>query len=195
MVCWLIITAKQGGIVTITAPLNFHNLPDNLALVKNAPEEIEVQLKVFSSLITSPRNLDIVADLNLAGVKEGTSTLSISNSDIKVPLGVIITSVNPSTVRITTGKKVTKELRIRPNVKGDGEEAVKRLRIKVEPASVAVEGPEYLLRHMDSVSTEEIEYDSLRGGAMLQKRLVNPAPQVRILREEPVKVRIVRANR
>lgn len=192
-VCWLIITAKQGGIVTVTAPLNFHNLPDNLALVKNAPEEIEVQLKVFSSLIASPRNLDVVADLNLAGIKEGTSTLSINNSDIKIPLGVMITSVNPSTVRITTGKKVTKELRVRANVRGDNEEAVKRLRIKVEPSYVVVEGPEHVLRNMDSLYTEEIEYDSLRGSAALQKRLVNPAPQVRILRDEPVKVRVVRA--
>ena len=150
---------------------------------------------MFSSLIASPRNFDIVADLNLAGVREGTSTLPITNSDIKVPLGVMITSVNPSTVRVTTGKKVTKDLRVRADVKGNAEVPGSRVRIKVEPPYVAVEGPEHLLRHMDSLLTEEIEYDTLRGSTTLQKRLVTPAPQVRILRDEPVKVRIVRSNR
>jgi uncharacterized protein (TIGR00159 family) len=190
LVCisWLIITAKQGGIVTVTAPLKFHNLPEGLALVKSSPEELEVQLKAFSSLTPSPKQIDITADMDLAGTKEGINTLSVKSSDFQLPLGVIISGINPSTVKVTMEKKVHKTLRIRAKTSGGHP----RGKLRIDPPTVEAVGPEHLLERIDSVDTEEINVSALEHGEVIEKRLLSPAPQVKLIREEPVKISVGR---
>ena len=71
LISWLIITAKQGGLLTVTAPIKFHSLPDGLVFIRSAPEEVEVQAKIFSNLIPSPKQLEIVADVDLLKAQGG----------------------------------------------------------------------------------------------------------------------------
>lgn len=191
-VCWLIITAKQGGIVTVTAPIKFHNLPEQLALVKTSPEEVEVQLKVFSGLIPSPKQLDIVADVDLGKIREGGNQLAIKGDDFQLPLGVMVSGVNPSVVKVTAEKKVRKTLQIK--VKTTGRLTGRARRLKVDPPVVEAEGPEHVMAQFDTVETEEVNLAALQRAPVQEKRLLAPAPQIKLLRDEPVKVRLIRAG-
>ena len=105
---WLLITYRQGEILSVTAPVTFHNLPDSLTLTRSYPDEIELQLKTFSNLVGSPKNLDIVVDLDLAKVHEGTNTVQISKDQIKLPPGVVVVNLDRSLVRVTAEKKQSK---------------------------------------------------------------------------------------
>ena len=194
-VSWLIITTKQGGIFTVTVPIKFHNLPGNAVLLKSSPEEVEAQLKVFSSLIPSPKQLDVVADLDLANVRDGSNTLAISESDLNLPLGVVVTSVNPSVVKVTIGKKITKSLQVKPLLKGAPSGRQRLQRVRVEPSEVVVEGPEHVLAGIDTLNTEVISLEGIRQSTVVEAKLVSPSPQLRILNEEPVRVRIVTTGR
>ncbi|AJE03961.1 diadenylate cyclase CdaA [Geobacter pickeringii] len=192
---WLVITTKQGGIFTVTVPIKFHNLPANVVLVKSAPEEVEVQLKVFSSLIPSPKQLDIVADLDLSNVREGVNNLAIREGDMKLPLGVVVTTVNPPMARVTVARKVRKPLRVKAKTVGELPGRLRLQKIRVEPGEVLVEGPEYLMTQFDTIRTEEINLGQFRESAVVDAKLVPPSPQLRVLREEPVRVRIVASGR
>lgn len=192
---WLIITAKQGGIVTVTAPIKFHNLPDGVALLKTSPEEVEVQLKVFSSLIPSPKQLDVVADVDLARIREGTNHLTLKNDDFQLPLGVVVTGINPSAVKVMAERKVRRELRVRVKMVGRVAGRQRLKRVVVEPAVVLAEGPEHLLNQLESVDTEEVDLSLVRQSTVIEKGLIPPAPRIKLLRDEPVKVRVVTAGR
>lgn len=106
--CWLLITFRQGQILTVTAPIKFHNLPDTLALTRSYPEELDLQLKAFSNLVASPKQLDVVVDLDLSKVKEGGNSIQIRKEDVKVPPGVMVDSMERSVVRVTTERKIRK---------------------------------------------------------------------------------------
>lgn len=108
--CWLLITFRQGQILTVTAPIKFHNLPDTLALTRSYPEELDLQLKAFSNLVASPKQLDVVVDLDLSKVKEGGNSIQIRKEDVKVPPGVMVDSMERSVVRVTTERKIRKEV-------------------------------------------------------------------------------------
>lgn len=194
-VSWLIITTKQGAIFTVTVPIKFHNLPGNAVLLKSSPEEVEAQLKVFSSLIPSPKQLDVVADLDLAKVREGSNTLAITESDLNLPLGVVVTSVNPSVVKVSISKKIKKALQVRPVLKGTPSGRQRLQRVRVEPQEVVVEGPEHVLAGLDTLNTEVINLEGIRQSTVVESRLVSPSPQLRILNDEPVRVRIVTTGR
>jgi YbbR domain-containing protein len=187
---WIIITLKQGDIVTVTAPIKFHNLPEGLALVKSSPEEVEVQLKTFSGLTPSPKKLDIMADVNLAKISEGISQLAIKNDDFQLPLGVMVTGINPSAVKVTIEKKVRKTLRIK--VKTIGKPPGRRYsgKMTVDPPEVDAVGPQHIMEQLDSVETEEVNLNGVRRGAVLGKHLLSPSPQVKLLHEDSVTVRI-----
>jgi uncharacterized protein (TIGR00159 family) len=108
-VSWLLITFKQGEILTVTAPVTFHNLPDTLTLTRSNPDEVDLQLKSFSTLVGSPRQLDIVIDLDLSKVKEGNNNIQISKEQIKVPTGVVVVNMERSLIRVTAARKPRKE--------------------------------------------------------------------------------------
>ena len=76
--------------------------------MKSSPDEVEVQLKAISSLTPSPKQLDIMADMNLAKTREGVNQLAIKISDFQLPLGVMITEIRPSTVKVTVEKRCAK---------------------------------------------------------------------------------------
>lgn len=108
VVSWLLITYRQGEILTVTAPVTFHNLPDGLTLTRSYPDEVDLQLKSFSNLVASPKNLDIVVDLDLAKVKEGNNSIQISKDLIRLPPGVVVVNMDRSMVRVTAERKQMK---------------------------------------------------------------------------------------
>ncbi|MBU5615138.1 diadenylate cyclase CdaA [Geomonas azotofigens] len=108
VVSWLLITYRQGEILTVTAPVTFHNLPDNLTLTRSFPDEVDLQLKSFSNLVASPKNLDIVVDLDLSKAKEGNNNIQISKDLIRLPPGVVVVNLDRSLVRVTVEKKQAK---------------------------------------------------------------------------------------
>lgn len=112
-VSWLLITFKQGEILTVTAPVTFHNLPETLTLTRSNPDEVDLQLKSFSTLVGSPRQLDIVIDLDLSRVKEGNNNIQISKEQIKVPTGVMVVNMERSLIRVTAARKPRKEEAVR----------------------------------------------------------------------------------
>ncbi|UFS68685.1 diadenylate cyclase CdaA [Geomonas sp. RF6] len=104
-VCWVLITFRHGEILSVNAPVKFHNLPDGLALTRSTPDEVEVQLKSFSTLVASPKELNVSVDLDLSRTKEGVNILQIRKEDIKLPPGLSVAGVPRSPVRVTVEKR------------------------------------------------------------------------------------------
>lgn len=195
LVCWLLITTREGGVLTVTAPIKYHNLPEGLALTRTVPEEVEVQLKFLSRLIPSPKNLDVVADLDLSTVREGSNQLAVKGDNFQLPTGVMVTGVKPSMVRVMAEKKIRKMVRIRVRTVGELPGQLRLRRLASEPVHVMAEGPAHILGQLESIATEDIDLSSIRQSTVLEKRLLMPSPQMRVLQDEPVKVRVTVAGR
>ena len=195
LACWTLITARQGGILTVTAPIKFHNLPDKLALVKSSPEEVDVQLKVFSNLVPSPKQMDIVADLDLSNVKEGTNSLAIRNEDFKLPPGVVIAGLNRSVVKVVTDKKIRKQLAVRVKAVGRLPAGLRIRSLKADPPTVMAEGAAHILDQFETLQTEDVDLSKVRQSTVIERRVLSPASQIRVLMDEPVRIRIVTTGR
>jgi uncharacterized protein (TIGR00159 family) len=190
VVCWLLITTREGGVLTVAAPIKYHNLPDGLVLTRTTPEEVEVQLKFISRLIPSPKNLDVVADLDLSDIREGSSQLAVKEDNFQLPTGVVVTGVKPSIVRVMTEKKIRKMVRIRVKTAGVLPGQLRLKRLASEPGAVLAEGPAHILSQLESIATEEVDLSMIRQSTVMEKRLMMPSPQLRVLQDEPVKVRV-----
>ena len=192
---WLVITAKQGGLVTVTVPLKFHNLPENLVLRESVPEEIELQLKSLSSMVPTPTPTNVAVDLDLAKIREGLNRLAVNSADFRLPLGVSIASVSPPQVKIVAERKVRRELPVRIRKRGRLPRGIVLRQLKVEPAKVTVVGPERILARIDAVETEEVDLSAVHQNLTIEAKLVAPSPQVHIQNDSSVMVTVSVARR
>ncbi len=99
-IIWLMLSARQGEVAIVPVPLALHGLPDGLSLTKVSPEEVTVRLRSTSGLVPSPRQLDLTADLDLSSVKEGYNTMRVSLSHVRVPAGMTVVGIEPTTVKV-----------------------------------------------------------------------------------------------
>ncbi|MBJ6725895.1 diadenylate cyclase CdaA [Geomesophilobacter sediminis] len=106
--CWLLVTLRQGEILTVTAPIRFHNLPDSLLLTRSSPDEIDLQLKTYSNLVSSPKDLDVLVDLDLSKIHEGANSVAIRKEDVRLPPGVVVAGMDHWTVRVVAERKARK---------------------------------------------------------------------------------------
>ncbi len=188
---WALITSRQGQITTVAAPVSLHGLSEELILVRSSPEEVEVQLKSFSSLTPTPAKLDISANIDLSGIREGQTIVRIKNSDFTLPSGMAVSSVNPSSIKVLAEKKVRKSVPVRIVLKGHPAFGMRGYAIISDPATVEVEGPAGQISRVESIATEEIDARRLTRGKEYQKNLLPPSKKVTLLREDPVVIKVV----
>ncbi len=187
---WALITSRQGQITTVMAPVRLHGIADELILVKSAPEEVEVQLKSFSSLTPTPAKLDISANVDLSGVREGQAQVRIKHTDFQLPSGMTVSSVTPAQIRVTVERKARKTVPVRVSLKGGGAAGIQEDDVVPEPDQVEVEGPVSQLSRMESIPTEAIDAARLVRGRLYEKSLLLPSKKVTLLRDEPVTIRV-----
>ena len=188
--CWLLINARQGGLQTVPAQIKFHNLPEKLVLKDDLPGEIEVQLKVLSTIFMSSKKLEVVADLDLSKIHEGLNSIPVDSKVFQLPLGVSVSKVTPSVMKIIAEKKVSRELPVILKTEGKLKKGLYLKSVKIEPARVKVVGAESALSQFTQVSTEVINLTSLTGNRTVELPLQPLSPQLQIKREDPVSVKL-----
>jgi diadenylate cyclase len=188
---WALITSRQGQITTVTAPVRLQGIADELVLVRSFPEEVDVQLKSFSSLTPAPAKLDISATIDLSGVHEGTATVRIKNSDFSLPSGMVVTSVTPSSIKVVTEKKMRKTVPVRVQLKGALASGLGGYEAISDPQTIDVVGPAGQVSRIESVATEEIDAGRLARNKEYRKNLLLPSKMVTLLYDEPVLIKVV----
>jgi len=164
-------------------------------LKAGAPEEVEVQLKVMSKLFADSKKMEVAAVVDLAKIHEGVNSLQLESKDFQLPLGVSVVRVNPSTLKVVAEKKGYRELPLHLRKTGRLPGGIWLRSVRLEPARVSVEGPESELDRLGQIETEPLDLASIRKSQTVELKPVQPSPQVRISREEPVKVHLVTGSR
>ena len=187
---WGLITTRQGQITTVTAPVRLHGVPDDIILLRTVPEDVTVQIKALSSLAPTPSKLDLTAEIDASKISEGTTAIRVNSTDISAPSGMTVTSVSPSTVRISAEKKVRKNVPVKVMLKGRLPSGYLSSQIICEPRSVDIEGPASQVSQILSVSTEDIDASRIKRGEEYLRNLQVPEKRVTILRDTPVTIRL-----
>lgn len=192
---WGLITTRQGQITSVTAPVMLHGIPDDIVLLRALPEDVTVQIKALSSLAPTPSKLDLTAEVDASGITEGTTAIRVTRDDIPVPSGMTITSISPSTIRVSAEKKLRKSVPVRVILKGRRPAWQASLHVVCEPESVNIEGPASRVSRIESVVTEDIDASQLKRGKEYLKNLRAPERHVSVLRDSPVTIRLAVRDR
>lgn len=191
LLCWVLINVRQGGVQTVTAQVKFHDLPENLTLKNDLPAELNVQLKVLSTLFASSNKLEIAADIDLSKVHEGTNSITVDEKAFQLPLGVSVDKISPPVLTIIAEKKLYRDLPVHLKKTGRLPKGMKLRSVSIEPARVRVIGSESSLAKLRQVETESLDLAGVTRSQTLEIKLLVPSPQVQFGSDESVRAKIV----
>ncbi|HUF46928.1 MAG TPA: CdaR family protein [Vicinamibacterales bacterium] len=142
----------------IHVPIVSRNLPTGLEITSR-PDGVDVRVRGSSAEIAglTPGQISVVADL--AGTEAGQTVVLLQPADVRAPLGVDVTQVEPSTVTYELEKSATAEVPVRATIEGRPAGGYVFREAIVEPRTVTVVGPASRLRSTTFAVTERVSIE------------------------------------
>jgi len=172
-----VLSGKQQSLINLTIPLDFRNIPEYLELKRASAEKVEVQITGKGRLVGALKSEQVGAFVDLKESSSGTLKVPLSADNVKIPLGLDVVRVNPSTITVELEQRIEKEIPIKPEVVGPPPVGFQIARVIANPAAVKISGPESVVRSLRTLSTEPISLQTLGLGPQALEKTVE-APLV-----------------
>ncbi len=190
---WGIYSGRQLSLITITSPIDFRNIPDNLVLMNASAEKVEVQITGKRRLVSGLQPEQVGVFLNLKGIAYGVHRLELNQNSVDLPPGLEVGRVMPSTVRVEMEQRVEKRVEVKPKLVGSPPAGYQIDRVSVRPESVNVSGALSILRKTSRLFTEPIDLGGLESkngeNAVATPLVLSPA-SLRLLAGQSREVRV-----
>ena len=141
---------------SIRVPVEFQNTPEGLQIVGDAPGSVDVRVRGASSLLSRLEAGDIVAVLDMHTARPGQRMFHVLTDEVRAPVGMEITQVNPPTITVQFERTGTRTVRVAPSVEGRPAQGYVVEGISSDPDTVEVIGPESRLQMLDQAITEPV---------------------------------------
>lgn len=156
---WFTVSGPQVERDIHDVPVVYRNLPPNLQIVDQT-QSVDVHVRGVDSLVSRlAPGTDVRVEVDLAGQAAGTLVLPLRVDQVLAPIGIEVAQVDPGTVTLTLEKAGVLDVPIRATIEGEPRPGFVIEDVMVEPASVAVVGPERRLRETRSAVTERVMID------------------------------------
>jgi YbbR domain-containing protein len=142
---------------SIRAPVEFQNIPEGLQIVGDVPGLVDVRVRGASSLLSRIETGDIVAVLDMQTARPGQRMFHVITDEVRVPVGIEIAQVNPSTVTLQFEPIGTRTVRVVPIVQGEPAQGHVVGAVTSDPPAVEVVGPESRVRALKEATTEPVQ--------------------------------------
>jgi uncharacterized protein (TIGR00159 family) len=190
---WGIYSGKQLSLISITTPIDFRNIPENLVLMNASTEKVEVQITGRRRLVSGLQPEQVEAFLDLKGITFGVHPLVLNQESIELPLGLEVVRLTPPTVRVEMEQRVEKRVAVTPRLEGSPPAGYEIDKVKVRPESVKVSGALSILQATSSFFTEPIDLATIEPGSgemTFEVPLVLSSASLRLLAGESKDVRV-----
>ena len=162
VVLWGIVLGSRNVEVTKEIPIEVI-APADLIPANDIPDRVAFRLagpKAFLRAILDRRENPI--RVNLAGAKPGVVNYRFFSDNIRVPIGVKVLSINPSTIPIRLEAVKKREVPVRIEIRGVPPEGYKIVRAYMKPEVVKIKGAESRVDGITEVITTPIDVSGLR---------------------------------
>jgi YbbR domain-containing protein len=187
---WAAVSKQASSEIGLDVPLEYRNIPSQLEITGDMTNTIQVRLRGSSNVIKGITAKDVSTTIDLGKMRTGEKIVALSPQNVQAPFGAEVIRVNPSTVRFTLERTVTKTVDIVPTVAGQPTNGFDVGQVFVSPNTVEVEGPESRVDTLSSIATTPIRLDRKQSSFEQTADLDVPDPQIRLQHPSAVNVKI-----
>ncbi|NLC63908.1 MAG: hypothetical protein GX759_07615 [Thermoanaerobacterales bacterium] len=176
LVMWLYVMNEQNPNVSYVirdVPVNFVNLDENRFVLKEAPENFLVNVKVSGrrSIVADLGPDDIYAEVNLKGRMEGENLLHVS---VSVPPNVELLDFSPKEILVNLESVIEEQIPVSIDINGTPQNGFAVAKPVAKPGEVLVKGSRSALDSVRSVVAQvDVEDKNSDIVTALQLRAIN----------------------
>lgn len=173
---------------TIEASVSY-NRPAGFVIL-NQVSAVNVRLRGTSRKIRdiNPYNVDVQVDIPQP--QEGALNISLEPSDVKIPEGFDVVSIDPNIIRVELDVERTMSLPVVAQLQGRPPSGFHLDPPEVFPNQVLVTGPESLLARIQSLSTRPVIVSGRTSTFAEKVTVIPPDPLIQVVQPSKVEVRI-----
>jgi YbbR domain-containing protein len=194
LVLWLYVTSRGQSEISLDVPVEFASIPRGLEIVNHSVRTVTINVKGQERLIKNLRTSDIRVSVDMEKAKAGDMFYPIRTDDILLPSSLVVSSVNPSSVRIRMEETAQKTVRVFPVIAGEPHSRYYVKTIVVKPPVVTVEGIRSEVMKVKSMRTELVDITGFSETFTQDVRLDLGGRNVRLKKTE-VSVEVVIAEK
>lgn len=189
IVLWIVVLGSRTVEVTKEIPLEIATSPD-LVVANEVPEKIAFRLggpKAFLRAILD-RPEDPIR-VSLVGAKAGLVTYRFFADNIRLPIGVRVLQVNPTSISVKLEPQKAKDVPIRLELKGQPPEGYQLVKADISPKTVKIRGPESRVDAITEIPTRPVDLTQVTSNqelpavfepARIGVKVDGAAPQVKL---------------
>lgn len=159
---WLTVVAQPELVAIQPVPLLYRNLPRNLLLLSDAPDQVRAELRGPSGRLTRETLSQVFAAVDLSGVTSpGAQTFTLSESDFSLPQGIAFLRTVPSQVSLRFDRVFSKSVPVEIQLTGSLPPGYRIAAKTVQPESLSVSGPESSVRGIELARTDPVNLNGV----------------------------------
>jgi YbbR domain-containing protein len=176
---WIIAAREPEVATTLSLPIEFKNIPDDLDIGGNLPDRVRLEVRGPTGRLSRDNLADAAVVLDLSDARGGERTYTIRSSSVSLPFGVVFYRAVPSQVTLRFDQLITRSVDVRPIfVKTpDGYRVGSSV---LEPAKVWIRGPEERVNNISQVMTDPVDLTGVVSQKEFRTRINVGDPLVRL---------------
>ena len=177
---WLSFTQGRDTLVELEVPVEYTKRAPGIEIVEASVNSVDLQLSGSGALIRSLRPDQVQVRLDLESAVAGTNEFTITNSDISLPPGIVLKTVDPRQVTVTLDRPVRKRLPVQVDWTGKLDPDLIMTNVRLDPQYVEIIGGNRLLEDMATVYTQKVPLDDLTESDTLTVGLALEAASLKV---------------
>jgi hypothetical protein len=177
---WLLVSGEQLVERALRIPLELTNVPAQMEIVGEAPTVVDIRVRGSSGALGRIAAGELVAVLDLTEVRPGQRIFHLTASHVRVPFGVDVVQVMPSSVTMQFERSVSKIVPVVPAVEGEPAAGFVVAIVTSDPATVELVGADSVLRTITEAITEPVSMDGRAESFTDTVAIGSPDPMVRL---------------
>lgn len=210
---WMAVAGEETVERGLRVPLELKQLSAGLNVLGDPPTFVDVRVRGTSGTLARVAPGEIVAVLELGSAAPGRRLFQLTPENIRVPFGLEVTQVVPASIAVEFEQTATRRVPIAPSVQGEPAAGYVIGAVAADPKEVEITGPATAVALATEALTETVSVAEARDTVvrtvnvgMLSPLLrvksprasvrvqIAPAPDERMLRDQPVRLRGVGAH-
>jgi YbbR domain-containing protein len=187
-VLWYVVVGEPRYVASVSAPLEFSNVPRGLEISSEKPDTISLELEGPSGQLDQQDLAGVIVVLDLGSiVKPGEQAFTLGAGSARLPAGVRLIRAVPSQIRLKFERRVTREVPVRVHTAGPGSTGREARSI---PPTLRIVGPESLVNAVQYAETDSIDLTGVTGAKEFRVGVFVNDPQVRFESAPQVTVKV-----
>lgn len=188
-VLWLTFVASPELVTTISAPVEYVNVPGGMEIVPESADRIRLEVRGTSNRIRYFQNSSPAVVLDLRGIERpGRYTFNVTAEQVNLPPGLVLLRSVPGQVRLHLERSLRRVVPVRARL-GPLPPGHRVETMRVDPPTAVIVGPESRVLRIEFLETDRIEgIADGSGWQQFEAHLLLPDPEVRLESTGRVKV-------